>query len=318
MLKGKDIFDEMNRLGSERIPFIFIIDFLKENGMVIPLDELNDEIQYQIVGENHSFDSEIDLKKFPIPMTEYAKQFNSAQETFNSKEVDMINLTCETPIEINLNLEEIFHYSHSKYKLLWKDRFVCFSPETFVKIQEGRIFTYPMKGTIDAAIENAEELILSNEKEIEEHQITIDLVEDELKKVAHNVSTTRFRFIDKLETNDKALLQVSSEVSGELSDDYHSHLGDLFDLLLPAGSICGSPKEQALELIQDVETHSRDFYTGIFGVYDGKNLDSSILIRFIEQKENTLVFKSGGGITAQSKLEDEYNEMIDKIYVPIN
>lgn len=318
MLKGNKIFEEMNRLGGERKPFVFMIDFLKKNGYVLELTDLTDEIQFEMNGKYVEFQGEIQLNKIPIPIEKYREQFELTQKKFQLENIDMINLTCETPIEINLNLEEIYRFSNSKYKLLLKDQFVCFSPETFVKIHENVIFSYPMKGTIDASKHAAESAILNNVKEIEEHQLTVDWVKNELEKVANDVEVKRFRYIDEIKTHDKTLLQVSSEVCGNLPTDFHSNLGTIFDELLPAGSICGSPKEKAFELIKMVERYERGFYTGIFGIYDGTNVESAVLIRFIEQKSNQMFFKSGGGVTPKSDLNDEYNELISKIYVPIN
>lgn len=317
MYKEATIFKQMNQLGRERTPFLFMIDFLKTEGMVVPLDELSHQIQYQIGGETPAFDREVVLKKQPIDLEAYKQQFNLAQLEFRKQTASLINLTCATPIEINLNLEEIYKYAHAKYKLYWKDHFVSFSPETFVKIKDGKIYSFPMKGTIDASIENAAEKILANEKEENEHRNTVNLIRQELEKVSKNVTVNRFRYIDEVQTHDQKLLQVSSEVCGELGTDFHEKLGDLFNDLLPGGSICGVPKEQALQIIEEVETYDRGFYTGVWGVFDGESVDSGVLIRFIEQSQNGLVYKSGGGITIQSEAEAEYQEMLNKVYVPI-
>jgi para-aminobenzoate synthetase component 1 len=86
---------------------------------------------------------------------------------------------------------------------------------------------------------------------------------------------------------------------------------------LPAGSISGAPKKKTVEIIKDAEGYERGYFTGIFGIFDGKDLDSSVMIRFIESIDSKLCYKSGGGITFMSKPELEYQEMIDKVYVPI-
>lgn len=308
----------MNELGARRIPFLFVVDFLKEYGKVIPLNQLTDEIQFQIDAESQSFSSKVELKKYPVSFEEYQRQFDFVHDNLHYGNSFLTNLTCETPIEINLSLEEIYRYSNAKYKFLWKDRFVCFSPETFVKIRDGKIFSYPMKGTIDASVENAEEKILSDKKEMAEHYTIVDLIRNDLSRVSKKVSVPKFRYIDRLKTNEKTLLQVSSEISGELPDDFHQNLGRIFDQLLPAGSICGAPKEKTVEIICEAESYEREFYTGVFGVFDGKNLDSAVMIRFIEATKKGFVFKSGGGITHQSQANDEYKEMIQKVYVPIH
>lgn len=318
MLKKKRIFERMNELGSRRVPFLFVIDFLKENGKVVPFAELTDEIQFEINSEPQKFLPEIILRKHPVSFKEYEKQFDLVQKHIRLGNSYLTNLTCATPVEINLGPEEIYLYSKAKYKLFWKDRFVCFSPETFVKIRDGKIYSYPMKGTIDASLENAGEKILSDKKEMAEHYTIVDLIRNDLSKVAKKVSVPKFRYLEEIGTSGKTLLQVSSEISGELPEDFHRNLGNIFDELLPAGSICGAPKDKTVEIICEAENYDRNFYTGVFGIFDGKNLDSAVMIRFIEKENGKLVFKSGGGITHQSKAEEEYNEMIDKVYVPIN
>lgn len=317
MLSNSEIFEKINELGSQKKPFLFIIDFLKESGKIIPLDELNDEVKFSLNSDFEEFNSEIKLKKTPISFTNYEAQFNLVKENILLGNSYLTNLTCATPIEINLNLEEIYKYSRAKYKLFWKDNFVCFSPETFVKIENGKIYSYPMKGTIDASVENAKEKILADEKEMAEHYTIVDLIRNDLSQVAKKVTVEKFRFIDEISTHERKILQVSSEISGELPENFHENLGNIFDKLLPAGSICGAPKKKTVEIICEAETYNRNFYTGVFGVFDGKNLDSAVMIRFIEKTSAGLLFKSGGGITHQSNAQDEYNEMIQKVYVPI-
>ena len=89
------------------------------------------------------------------------------------------------------------------------------------------------------------------------------------------------------------------------------------ETILPAGSVTGAPKKKTLEIIKSVEGYSRGYFTGIVGLFDGSQFDSGVMIRFVEQTENGLIFKSGGGITVNSNWENEYQEMIDKVYVPI-
>jgi para-aminobenzoate synthetase component I len=110
---------------------------------------------------------------------------------------------------------------------------------------------------------------------------------------------------------------VSSEITGVLASDFHGYLGNLLFNLLPAGSISGAPKPKTLQIIESAEHYERDFYTGVCGWFDGKNLNSAVMIRFIEQQGDKLIFKSGGGITSQSDMEKEYEELIQKVYVPI-
>lgn len=314
----------MNRLGSEKIPFLFIIDFEMQNPIVFELDKIDrNELLYFVEGEKN-FDESVFLpqanfhfRKLPIPKDEYSKMFYAVKENINLGNTYLINLTCQTPIEVTLKLKEIFLLSSAKYKLWYKEKFVCFSPETFVKIKDGKIKSYPMKGTIDASIFNAEEKILNDKKETAEHYTIVDLIRNDLGIVSKNVTVEKFRYIDKIKTNQKELLQVSSEITGELEQDYRSKIGDILFALLPAGSVTGAPKEKTVEIILQTENYKRGYYTGVFGIFDGNDLNSAVMIRFIENTSEGFVYKSGGGITSFSNMELEYNEMIDKVYVPV-
>jgi para-aminobenzoate synthetase component 1 len=174
-----------------------------------------------------------------------------------------------------------------------------------------------MKGTIDANIKNAKAKILANQKEMAEHTMIVDLMRNDLAMVANDIKVESFRYIDKIQAGKNQLLQVSSKITGILDTNWHSHIGDILQTITPAGSITGTPKIKTIEIIDDIENYSRDFYTGIFGIYDGVNLDSAVMIRFIQKQNNQLFYKSGGGITIDSIPQDEYQELIDKIYLPI-
>lgn len=111
---------------------------------------------------------------------------------------------------------------------------------------------------------------------------------------------------------------MSSEISGKIKHQYQGKIGSIMNELLPAGSILGAPKPKTLEIILEAEDYERGFYTGVCGWFDGMNLDSCVMIRYIEKEGDQLYFKSGGGITHMSKLNEEYQEMKNKIYVPIH
>jgi para-aminobenzoate synthetase component 1 len=174
-----------------------------------------------------------------------------------------------------------------------------------------------MKGTIDASVKNAREIIMRDQKEIAEHTTIVDLIRNDLSIIAKNVYVDKFRYIDKIKTNEKVLLQVSSRIVGKLERFYRGCIGDIIFSLLPAGSVSGAPKKRTVEIINDVEYYERGYYTGIFGYFDGDNLDSGVMIRFIENNNGNFCYKSGGGITALSNMRSEYLEMIDKVYVPV-
>ncbi|MBE0676713.1 MAG: aminodeoxychorismate synthase component I, partial [Bacteroidales bacterium] len=229
----------------------------------------------------------------------------------------LLNLTCSTPVDLNSTLLEIFHKSTARYKIWLNDEFVCFSPESFVIINNGKIRSFPMKGTIDADIPDAESVILNDTKETAEHYTIVDLIRNDLSMVSKRVRVERFRYFDTIKTNEKKLLQVSSEISGDLEEGYAASLGDIIFSLLPAGSVSGAPKKKTTEIIASAEGMPRGYYTGIAGMFDGRDLDSGVMIRFIEKRDERYFYRSGGGITSFSDPLSEYNEMIDKIYVPV-
>lgn len=300
---------------------------------------------------------------------DYERSFNIVKSNIMAGNSYLTNLTCRVPVSCNLSLEEIFHRAKGKYKLLLRRKrtqaedkahlkeenieenltpFVCFSPETFVRIKGGRIYSYPMKGTLDASLPNAEKQLMEDQKEAAEHATIVDLIRNDLSRVAEDVRVDKYRYIDVLHTNKGNILQTSSEISGRLPEDYPHHLGEILDAQLPAGSITGAPKDKTMQIIQEAEGYDRGFYTGIMGIYDQGELNSAVMIRFIEEETSPvdfeadgdkkfkasegkgdeasegkrdeasrkLYFKAGGGITSKSDCRKEYEEVIQKIYLP--
>jgi len=313
----------MNKWAEAGIPFLFIIDFELNKPLILRLDKIDpNKLLYNINGVNNCGNftrslKQIKLVKYPEKYEDYLIKFNKVRSEIAFGNSYLLNLTCSTPIDINLTLQEIFHLSNAKYKIWFEEKFVCFSPETFVTIYEGIIRSFPMKGTIDATIPDAEKVIINDMKETAEHYTIVDLIRNDLNMVSKRVRVERFRYIDTILTSEKRLLQVSSEVCGDLEEDYLSHIGDIVFALLPAGSVSGAPKRKTTEIIAAIENRKRGYYTGIFGIFNGHNLTSSVMIRFIEKCDTVFVYHSGGGITSFSDPHSEYNEMTDKIYVPI-
>jgi para-aminobenzoate synthetase component I len=311
----------MNKMGENKIPFLFIIDYEMINPVILPLsDAAKEGIYYAVNGQRNFsrtiFDAQpLQFRKKPIDFPAYQIAFNKVQDQIHFGNTFLLNLTFPTEIETNWSLRRIFESSRASYRLLYKDQFVLFSPECFIQTADGVISSYPMKGTIDAAIAGAADLIMTDEKEKAEHATIVDLIRNDLSMVAHHVTVKKYRYLEEIITHSKNLLQVSSQISGYLPVDYQANIGTILSKLLPAGSICGAPKESTLKIIQTVENYRRGYYTGVFGIFDGVNLDSAVMIRYIEQSEGRLWYKSGGGITMNSNPEKEYRELIDKVYV---
>lgn len=317
---------QANQFGKNRQAFFFAIDFEQKKPLILtPEQAAKCGVFFDILGsinvEKTTSETEIkvlDLQKKPLSLAEYEKGFSLVQNELQKGNSYLLNLTYPTEITINLSLEQIFHQSQAKYKLWLKDQFVCFSPECFVRTENKQIYTYPMKGTIDATLPDAEQLLLNNEKETQEHYTIVDLMRNDLAMVAEKIQVSRFRYVDKIMTERGAILQTSSEIVGELAENWQENIGSILAKLLPAGSISGAPKEKTVEIIRQAEWGERGYYTGVFGLFDGENLHSAVAIRFIEQQGERYYFRSGGGITRHSVLAEEYGELLQKVYIPLH
>ena len=312
--------ERMDKLGQAREPFLFVLSYDLKEQFVQPLYSLDRDILFKI-GNQRNYPQEplnktYFLKKNPIPFLQYKEALEKVQEQIRSGNTYLLNLTFETPISSNLSLKEIFTYARAKYKLYFKDKFICFSPEKFIEIEGDTISTYPMKGTIEASVPNAKEKILANEKEMAEHVMIVDLMRNDLGMVATDVKVEKFRYVEKIKAGDKELFQVSSKISATLPTNWRENISSILKTMLPAGSITGTPKRSTINIIDNIENYERGFYSGIFGIFDGENLYSAVMIRFIENRDGELFYKSGGGITIDSDAKSEYEELIDKIYLP--
>ncbi len=323
-LFGDMNFDYMDELSLSGCPFFFMIDFDIEQIVVLPKREaLEKGIMFEFKDNKQVSLHEVEPKKLellshPEDLESFKKGFDIVQNNLQLGNSYLANYTCKTPVDTNYNLEDFFYQSKAKYKVYYQDHFVSFSPETFVEIKGNKIFTYPMKGTIDASLPNAARALRENPKEKAEHYTVVDLLRNDLSQVADLVEVDEFQRIDYLRTSQKDLLAMSSQISGVIKPQFIGKIGSIFRELLPAGSILGAPKVKTKEIISKAERNKRGWYTGVAGWFDGQNLDSCVLIRFIEKNKDQYFFRSGGGITHQSKLEEEYQEMIQKIYVPIH
>lgn len=337
-ISAETLFAQMDKFSQAKEPFLFAIDYEMQEAYFIPNPIEQEEIRFCIHGKGNATneknpDKAYTFKAFPESYEQYLKRF----EVIHKAEIDgnsfLANLTIATPIHCSLQLNEIYDYAKAPYKLHIPKRLVCYSPEAFVHItQDGKISSYPMKGTIDATIPNAAKILQNDYKEKSEHYTIVDLIRNDLSKVSKHVRVDRFGYLDKIITTDSQILQMSSEISGQLSTEDMNRLGNVISQLLPAGSISGAPKEATCHAIREAEQRERGFYSGVFGYYDGKTLDSAVMIRYIEQVDQTMDeeeassqsseqtpmfrFHSGGGITIHSKPEDEYNEVLQKVYLP--
>ena len=336
-----DFVERLNQWGREKKPFVFLIDFEQKKPLAWLVDDCPDWFQFKFtkasslkksettlteidqasgIVDSGFTNSKVNLKsenlltKYPIDLAVYQVKFHQVMDALHKGDSFLMNLTIPTPVQIKLDFQIYFDHAKSKYVIWLKEQFIAFSPETFIQIENGKIATFPMKGTIDASLPNAKELLLNDPKEYAEHATIVDLLRNDLSRVASKVRVTNFRYYEEIPTQNGVIGQVSSAIEGELATDYASKIGSILYDLLPAGSVSGAPKKKTAELIASIEGTDRGYYTGIAGYFDGVNLDSCVLIRYLGADN---IYHSGGGITFQSEMESEYQEMINKVYVPV-
>lgn len=314
----------MNNLAMQGVPFLFIIDYEGKHAVVEPEHEVDaNELKYCFNEKGNATQAaypankDIEWRIEPPTEAEYQHSFNIVRNAMLAGNSYLANLTCRIGLRTNLSLPDLYNAAEARYRLWMKDKLVCFSPETFVKIAQGEISSYPMKGTAEDLSPSSAEQLLANEKEAAEHATIVDLIRNDLSMVANDVHVERYRYVERLNTHRGPLLQTSSEIRGRLMPHLMQRPGDVIFSQLPAGSITGAPKKKTVEVIAEAENYHRDFYTGVMGRWDNGELDSAVMIRFIDQCHGKLFFKAGGGITAKSNWKDEYHEVIEKVYAPI-
>ncbi len=205
-------FDHIDTLSKQRTPFLFVISFDTKKIFAQPLNDLDGDIYYKLEDwRNYPVEKctkPFTFSKFPVDFNTYKKALDEVLEEIRSGNTYLLNLTFKTPIESNFTLQEIFTYARAKFKLYFKDEFICFSPERFVEIENNTIATYPMKGTINAHLPDAKESILADKKEMAEHVMIVDLMRNDLGIIGSDIKVEKFRYVEKIKAGEKELLQV--------------------------------------------------------------------------------------------------------------
>lgn len=188
------------------------------------------------------------------------------------------------------------------------------SPETLVKLEDGRLYTYPLAGTrprgrTEAEDQALEAELLADEKERAEHNMLVDLGRNDIGRISRigSVEVERYMNVERY----SHVMHIGSTVSGQLREGYDSV--DAVDAILPAGTLSGAPKIRACEIIQELEKGRRGIYGGAIGYLDfSGNLDVCIAIRTAYAKNGRVYVRSGAGIVADSVPQTEYQECLNK------
>ncbi len=315
----------MDHMAQQEEMYFFMLDYTKEKGLCLPVDEAKAlGIHFQIgpyanYAVSEKFNSEHYLLPYEAPdQRSYQKSFEQIFENIQLGNSYLINLCTRAKLLNPIEEARLFHLAQAPYKLWIPNEIIVFSPETFVQIDQQQIQTFPMKGTRIKHSEMDIRKLQEDPKEKAEHYTIVDLMRNDLGIIGTNIQVDRFAYVDEIRTEQKTILQMSSAISAQIQATYQTSYGQLLDAITPAGSITGAPKERSCTLIAAAENTERKFYTGIMGVGKCGYLSSAVMIRCIQRDPLTddYYYHTGGGITSQSQMHEEYQELLNKIYVP--
>ena len=194
------------------------------------------------------------------------------------------------------------------------------SPETLVKVNDDKLYTFPLAGTRPRGMTpqkdlQLEEELLSDEKELAEHNMLVDLGRNDIGRIAKigSVSVDKYMSVERF----SHVMHIGSTVTGTLKDDLDCLVA--LDSILPAGTLSGAPKIRACEIINELENNKRGIYGGAIGYVDlSGNLDTCISIRIAFKRNNKVFIRSGAGIVADSVPDNEFDECMNKAAAVIN
>lgn len=184
------------------------------------------------------------------------------------------------------------------------------SPETLVKLDKKKLFTFPLAGTSPRGQTKEEDerneiKLLSDEKERAEHNMLVDLGRNDIGRISEigSVSVEKYMNIERF----SQVMHIGSTVTGTIREDKDAM--DAIDSILPAGTLSGAPKFRACEIIEELETSQRGIYGGAIGYIDFTgNLDTCIAIRLVYKKNDAICIRTGAGIVSDSQGQKEYLE----------
>ena len=194
------------------------------------------------------------------------------------------------------------------------------SPETLAKLNDRKLYTFPLAGTrprgkTDEEDHELEHDLLADEKELAEHNMLVDLGRNDIGRIAEigSVSVDKYLSIERF----SHVMHIGSTVTGTLRSDLDSLAA--IDSILPAGTLSGAPKIRACEIINELENNKRGIYGGAIGYVDlSGNLDTCISIRIAFARNNKVFIRSGAGIVADSVPDKEFDECLNKAAAVIN
>ncbi|CAG9001503.1 MAG: Aminodeoxychorismate synthase component 1 [Candidatus Celerinatantimonas neptuna] len=252
----------------------------------------------------------------------YQQCFNQIHAFLKSGDCYQINLTQQfsssfqgDPRSAYLQLLQANGTPYSAYLKFPQSTVISISPERFIALKEQQIETKPIKGTRPRGKTPQEDQWLANElqastKDKAENVMIVDLLRSDIGRVSQP-GTVRVPQLFAIESFN-AVHHLVSTVTGTLYD--HLSAEDLLRACFPGGSITGAPKVRAMEIIETIEPHRRNAYCGAIGyISQNKRMDTNITIRTLVTEQQNIYAWAGGGIVADSKVDEEYQECLDKL-----
>ena len=294
----------------------------KKSELKLPKIYLNLYKKYKKVERiNSNYKAEINSLNFEEAKEEFVKKIQKAKEYISSGDIYQINLSHRLKIKGYFDLNSIFNnlikFQPTPFLMMIKEKdfsLISASMELFLKKENSKIVSKPIKGTIKRGSSKAEdeflkEKLFKSEKERAENLMITDLMRNDIGRISQ-VGTVKVKNLFDVEKY-KTLFQMSSTVEGKLK--YNVSFKDVIKATFPPGSVTGAPKIRAMEIIDELEKEKRTVYCGAnFLIKPNLDFVSSVAIRqSIFQKNNCFIYV-GSGIVADSIPEKEYEETILK------
>lgn len=229
-----------------------------------------------------------------------SRQFTSPYEGSLLNAYRVLRTTNPSPYMVYMNIDQ--------------DEIISTSPETLVRLKDGRLTTFPVAGSRPRGADEEEdrrleEELLADEKELSEHNMLVDLGRNDIGRIAEfgSVEVTEYKMVHRY----SKIMHICSQVEGNIRPELDSC--SAIEALLPAGTLSGAPKIRACEIIEELEGLPRGIYGGALGYLDFTgNLDTCIAIRMAVKQAGRVTVQAGGGIVADSVPELEYEESANK------
>ena len=300
--------------------------YLIANGITGEAAKLMDEMETRINGKPVYMQKESDTEYLIEVLPNFAKdEYKQAVDRMIryiiEGDIYIVNMTQQltvksdkVPLDVFYDLRENNPSPFGGYFDYGDFQIVCASPERFLKMQKGHVNTRPIKGTRKRGETPEEDMLMrteleKSEKDKSELLMIVDLERNDLNRVCNpgSVKVTELFTVEEYAT----VFHLVSDIEGDLEES--KNIMDLLEAAFPGGSITGAPKYRAMEIIDEMENNKRNLYTGSIGylTLDG-DCDFNIVIRTALHKDGKYYLGVGGGITAESDLEFEYEETLQK------